>query len=118
MIKAMPPVRVYLSLTLPSGIEGSSGPAFSGSSLSSTNGTRYFSDAHAPRSTILQRSEQNGRHGLWGPHSTRLAQVGQATVRTSATEPRERFHADKIKINIQPRKHTEGHGNLESKPIK
>jgi hypothetical protein len=60
-------------------VGGSPSAADSGSSLSSATGTRYFSDAHAPRSITLQRSEQNGRHGLCGAHSTLRPQLGQAT---------------------------------------
>ncbi len=37
------------------------------------------SEAQAPRSINLQRSEQKGLLGLCGPHSTAAPQVGQAT---------------------------------------
>ncbi|OAE12866.1 hypothetical protein AZH11_09920 [Pseudomonas simiae] len=39
------------------------------------------SDAQAPRSISLQRSEQNGRLGLVAVHSTGAPQVGHSTVR-------------------------------------
>jgi hypothetical protein len=51
------------------------------SSSFSTAGMRNDSLAHAPKSIILQRSEQNGRHFDAGVHSTSLRQVGHATVR-------------------------------------
>ena len=42
-------------------------------------GTRYSSLTHLPRSSSLQRSEQNGRKGL-SCHSTCLLQVGQCFI--------------------------------------
>src|SRR5690606_29542810 len=50
------------------------------SSSSSFPGTACSSAAHAPRSINLQRSEQNGRCGLCGPHSTGAPQVGHLTT--------------------------------------
>lgn len=41
---------------------------------------RRSSASQAPRSTILQRSLQNGRYGKSGPHSIRREQVGHWTV--------------------------------------
>lgn len=49
--------------------------------LSSSATTRYDSDAHAPKSMSLQRSEQNGREIFFSIHSTVVPQVGQLTVR-------------------------------------
>ena len=40
----------------------------------------WLSLAQAPRSISLQRSEQKGRVGVFGLHSTGAPQVGQATV--------------------------------------
>ena len=51
----------------------------SGSLLSST-GTRYDSDAQAPRSISLQRSEQKGRNLLAGSHADSAPHCGQRTV--------------------------------------
>jgi hypothetical protein len=56
----------------------------SGSSPSSPEGdlsagTEYSPATHAPRSIILQRSEQNGRWGF-PSHSTSFLQIGQATI--------------------------------------
>lgn len=48
---------------------------------SSSAATRYDSDAHAPRSISLQRSEQNGRAVLRSVHSTFVPHVGQLTMR-------------------------------------
>ena len=45
----------------------------------SAAGTLYSSLAHAPRSIILQRSEQNGRNGL-SVHVEGLRQRGQAKL--------------------------------------
>jgi hypothetical protein len=41
---------------------------------------RYSSFAQAPRSRVLQRSEQNGRNFEAGTHATGAPQRGQATV--------------------------------------
>jgi hypothetical protein len=49
------------------------------SSSSESPGMLCASVAQAPRSISLQRSEQNGRLGLCGPHSTGELQVGQVT---------------------------------------
>jgi hypothetical protein len=43
-----------------------------------------FSASHAPKSTSLQRSLQNGRQGLAALHSISRLQVGQA-VRSGFT---------------------------------
>jgi len=45
-------------------------------------GTRKRSLAHAPRSTLRQRSLQNGRHRLAGAKALGVPQVGQGTRRT------------------------------------
>lgn len=45
----------------------------------SAAGTLYSSLAHAPRSIILQRSEQNGRNGL-SVHVEGLRQRGQGKL--------------------------------------
>jgi len=42
----------------------------------------YWSLAQAPKSINLQRSLQNGRHGLEGAKSLRVWQVGQGTCFT------------------------------------
>jgi hypothetical protein len=62
---------------------GAGGVPSSGSGEIET-GTRYASEAHAPRSISRQRSEQNGRHRDFGVHSTGVPQCGQATMRGEA----------------------------------
>lgn len=47
----------------------------------STTGTRYDSLAQAPRSIILQRSEQKGRYGLALSQATVFPHCGQFTMR-------------------------------------
>lgn len=42
----------------------------------------YRSEAQAPRSISLQRSEQNGRYRFCGDQGTGALQVGQGTVAT------------------------------------
>ena len=43
-------------------------------------GILYSSLAQAPKSTFLQRSEQNGRTGFSRDQGTRFPHVGQATL--------------------------------------
>lgn len=45
-------------------------------------GTRYASDAQAPRLTCRQRAEQNGRQVLSACHRTDWPQLGHLTTRT------------------------------------
>ena len=59
------------------------GSGASGSGASAT-GTRYASLAHAPRSIILQRSEQNGRQRDAGVHSTGLRRSAGRRRRAAA----------------------------------
>ena len=47
-----------------------------------SSGRRYSSDAHLPRSIILQRSLQNGRHLFSGEYSVVAPQRGQETALT------------------------------------
>lgn len=49
-------------------------------SISGSPATRYCSDAQAPRSLVLHRSEQNGRNFAAGVHSTGFLQRGQLTI--------------------------------------
>src|SRR5207244_1125800 len=56
------------------------------SSPCTSSGTRYCSLAQAPRSTILQRSEQNGRKRFSSFHSTSAPQCGHSTIRGDFTE--------------------------------
>jgi len=48
----------------------------------------YWSLAQAPKSINLQRSLQNGRHGLAGANSLRVWQVGQGTCFTVTVDYR------------------------------
>ena len=57
----------------------------SSSSSGSTAGTRYDSLSHAPRSTCLQRCEQNGRQRVSALAPIAVLQVGQR--RASASSP-------------------------------
>jgi hypothetical protein len=50
-------------------------------SIMGSPGTRYCPVAHAPRSPVLQRSEQKGRYFDCGVHSTAFLQTGQLTMR-------------------------------------
>jgi 8-oxo-dGTP diphosphatase len=73
------------------GIRDRSRPGYSPNSSglgSSFAATRYWSDAQAPRSSPLQRAEQNGRCRFSATHSTGLPQAGQLTMRAAAPEAR------------------------------
>ena len=58
---------------------GSVGGSSASSSSCSSAATRYGSVAHAPRSIILQRSEQNGRDSLSARQGTCFPHCGQGT---------------------------------------
>ena len=68
--------RAPRSLTAQAAARSGAGPL---SSSCSSAATRYCSVAHAPRSTVLQRSEQNGRNSLSGRQGTCFPHRGQGT---------------------------------------
>jgi hypothetical protein len=74
-----PPQPAAVVQCRPGGTSGAAGslPSFGGVSA----GTRKRSLAQAPRSTLRQRSLQNGRQGLPGPYTAGCRQVGHGTVR-------------------------------------